>query len=184
MNRRNKSSFIGIAAFAIVALLTGTAWSIPWSDIGGEYYDTLITSAALSNSGDETERAWVQSVTGQVIPITLDAKYKDMTWLPVDGETGVYAIDLRTTNPAYFLIKTGKIKDGPYAGADHFLFRNESATGWGVIDLRALGIPNIGKISHVAEFTSSAAVPEPTTFLLLGIGLVGIAGINRKKRRK
>lgn len=37
---------------------------------------------------------------------------------------------------------------------------------------------------HPGEVVYSASVPEPTTIILLGTGLIGLAGIGRKKYRK
>ncbi len=42
--------------------------------------------------------------------------------------------------------------------------------------------PTQGDISHVALYGKSV-VPEPTTMLLLGLGLVGLAGVGRKFKK-
>jgi hypothetical protein len=34
------------------------------------------------------------------------------------------------------------------------------------------------------EFTTAAAVPEPTTFALLGVGTMGLIGYRRRKRKQ
>jgi hypothetical protein len=38
-----------------------------------------------------------------------------------------------------------------------------------------------GSISHVSLYGNSVSVPEPATMLLLGVGLIGLAGYNRKR---
>ena len=35
--------------------------------------------------------------------------------------------------------------------------------------------------AYIVEFDSAPVVPEPTTILLFGVGLIGIAGVSRKK---
>jgi hypothetical protein len=41
--------------------------------------------------------------------------------------------------------------------------------------------PNGGAISHVSIY-GSATVPEPTTLMFLGLGLIGLAGVRRFKK--
>ena len=41
---------------------------------------------------------------------------------------------------------------------------------------------NIPALSHLSAYIAPTSVPEPTTLLLLGLGLVGVAGLRRKQR--
>jgi hypothetical protein len=157
--------------------MTGSAWSIPLSQVGG--VDTLLASTTLASSGDTAQMNWVLT---QVDLVPSYLKYDNMTWEQVtDGSgnvmSGVYAIDFRSTQPpAYFYIKTGNTKN--QEGTNLFLYQNIGELDWGVINLAALGITNLSNISIVSHI---GEVPEPATILLLGFGLIGIAGIGRKK---
>jgi hypothetical protein len=47
------------------------------------------------------------------------------------------------------------------------------------------GLPTLGRLSHITYFGSdSAPVPEPSTVLLLGTGLLGLTGFRKKLRKK
>jgi len=172
-----------IGLLAVILMFPVASWSLtigdPAVDIGG--VDLLIASADLGNSGDEGEVAWVNSVLGTAFTIGDMTKTDivEMMWVVTNEDDSVYAMDFVSSNPLYFFIKVGAGRnDLPYT---HHLYTNFESLQFAVVDLDQAGyeIKNIGKFSHIGEFPGTQ-VPEPVSLILLGLGLIGLAGIKRK----
>ena len=91
--------------------------------------------------------------------------------------------------PAYLLVKDGNHNPIWYIYDLHNLDLDGNPStaayvwnGTDQIDIMGLWSGN-GAISHVALFGTAANVPEPFTMLLLGLGLVGLAGAGRKFKK-
>jgi hypothetical protein len=144
--------------------------------------DTWIASEALGNSGEQVELLWVQSVLGSDIVFQEKTETKEGAgWLQTNEDPRVYAFAFVGDNPEYFFVKTGSTD----SGNTHFLFENVLNFSWGVIDLDLNGIEsikNVGKLSHINEYDAGAPVPEPATLVLLGSGLLGLAGFRRRTK--
>lgn len=143
--------------------------------------DSLLGKTKLNNSGDQVEFDWVVSVLETMVDdvnIFLEKKYdvSETNWHKTIESNSVYALDLKYYSD-YFLIKTGNNKNNNQ-NFTHFLFQNNESFDWAVVDLTAsfgegYTIKNIGKVSHVNEY-STVAVPESSTLFLLFGGLLGL----------
>jgi hypothetical protein len=197
-----KKEAILIAAIGMLSLAVySSSHALTLADVGA--VDTLIVYANV-NSGDGSELDWVNHVlfgndsklyyTTMKKVDTADLPADPAPWQSVDDgqpDTRLYAYDFQTYAPEYFFIKVGQegnsIKsDDPGIFYDHFLYKNIGNLNWGVVELNLsagmVDISGVGKISHTAEFGGSP-VPEPATVLLFGSGLMGLAGILRKRRK-
>jgi hypothetical protein len=119
------------------------------------------TFRQLANSNPTTEEAWLEAILG----------------LPYDDPTVNYFDDidygdapLSGISPG-FVWEYAVVKYGAYWAAFEGDFLDES-------DNPYAGITNV---SHITYFNGATSVPEPSTILLLGAGMVGLAGIRRKK---
>jgi PEP-CTERM motif len=171
--------FISLCVFAI------PAWSywIDTIDVGG--VDTIIDKVdkdALGNSGDQGVLGFIQenlpdAIGFQKVSFNFQNVYSDSSNNVV--VQNVYAA-LLPDDPANYIIKFGNLKITP-VNYDIYLFQNNSSMNYAVIDLSGLGGDlsniNIDKVSYVG------VVPEPSTLLLMGSGLLGLALYGRRRMK-
>jgi hypothetical protein len=173
-----KLSFI-LFTFLLGLMIPTISQALSLTDAGG--YDLLVAETSLPNSGSDTQLNWVNDVLdGEFILTTATVLG---SWIDISDANATFAYAISGMDTDYFLIKTGNVtKD---ANRD-FLFQNIGDLSWAVINLNEMGfkkIENINGVSHIDTY-GNAPVPEPATMLLLGSGLVGLAGFGRKKFKK
>jgi hypothetical protein len=154
-------------------------------DVGSEDDINFLESTTLPNSGN-AEQEWINDLFGEGVFVdVIDTVAND--WVQVDNEDYIWAYELPIDTYQFFI----KVGTGGTNLPSHIAYDNNASLLYAVVDLTDWAlfsseeawteatIPNninIGRVSHVG-----APVPEPSTILLLGLGLVGLAGFGRKK---
>jgi hypothetical protein len=142
---------------------------------------------------DASEKAFLAGILGVSADEVEFNKFDNAKWEQVVGGTAgtnLWGFNFGDLQPLAFLIKTGA--NVTYAGGTYNMFGylNNAVGGtaplsWGVIDLalfgRSAGKVEIAMVSHVSS-GGSVAVPEPSSLLLLGAGLLGLVVMRRRQR--
>ena len=180
-----KTLVLAISMFALIAM-SSPAFAVMIGSVDVGDVDNLKAFATLADSGYDTELNWIQSELGSSYSFD---KY-DYTPTELSGVvsgadpgTDIHAYELQDATSYYFL----KLGVGNTGSPTHYLFENVDDLMYAVFDFSEIVAAtggnlnmNWGRISHTGEI-GSQPIPEPTTILLLGLGLAGLAGFRRNK---
>ncbi len=176
---RAKNTGASMRFHALTILIAGLLVSLAWpgdrssaaalSEVGS--VDTFLGSGP--QQGNPTnEINFMEGLTGLDLQFLKKDDFNPFT--QVDGAaTGVLSapIPVETT---HFLVKTGKTTGDGVNDFRSFVYANVGSKAFAVIDIGAVGIDEIGKISHL-----TLATPIPGAALLLGSALVGLGAVRR-----
>lgn len=153
--KRARSTFL-IVSFLL--LTVGQAWSL----------DISIGSATLPNSDPRTEESWLESLTWVMTherDVQFIIKYEDKYSYPLYPEKKSLNFDPENSEWIYAVVKYGRVSTA---------FRDD---GDGILTLGPLD----QGISHVSFFGTGVKLPEPATMILLGLGLLGLGIVTRRR---
>jgi hypothetical protein len=191
-----KKLIVLLSVMSILLFTSGTvsALLVEGNEVGS--VDTFVGAAVLGNSGEATELAWVKTFFPSA---TLDDyTVFDKSEYVMYSENGIGAFELQNA-PLYYFLKIGTGNDvinegtpGESAAPDHIMFANVVDMHWAAFylsyyseeDVQLYFIRNVGAVSHVGEGGQGEGtpVPEPYTLLLLGLGLMGVAGVRKFRK--
>jgi hypothetical protein len=173
-----KTQMMKLFSICILVLVTSTAWSLPVPDVlvtdvdppdtgwwmKSDTFDTN-PDANLHDSGIATENAWVAGILDYAVDRVTsipDGKINN----PVGGDNFASGFDPGFSWD-FAIVKYGNVWS---------LYQDDASND----NLVTVG-PFGNGISHMSFFgDTSVLVPEPLTLILLGIGLLGVAGLRRK----
>ena len=147
--------------------------------------ETYTNSGTLYGIGEGNDSlALINSITNSALEYYSKVEVNSGNAAPYSGDfplfitssdgwySGTWATD-GLWNVSYYTVKAGN-----YFALYETLQPAFSGT-WSTIGL-LVGNGQQPEISHLGAVASSVSVPEPATLLLLGLGLVGLAGVRRK----
>jgi hypothetical protein len=184
---------ITTASLFLGLVMASPSWALYISgtltDVGG--IDGFLASDTLANSGAATEKAWVDSVIGGNNSLTYfdSSTVGGPAYWSETTMSGVYAYQFNNSaEPEYYFLKLGVGNSG---ADNYYLFQNVDDMNYAVVNFGDIfsNSPldfNFGRISHLAGYGGSGgtSVPEPSAAALMGLGLLMIGVISRRRKQQ
>ena len=168
-----------ILLIILICPLAYTGWANAYESDPGEYSGMHLATVRLNKSSDSAE---TMALKNELDKLGYNLQFSEYQKIEMDGDLKTGSFELPDTEIAYYGVKAGSsIAFFSLEGLEN------SPIVWSTIE--NFGVGRRGSqpgISHLSAWLGDplpTAIPEPSTVLLVGFGLLGIFGVSQKMKK-